>query len=734
MSSILRSIIAVTLAALLAFTGCNGQERNEPEPARNVDAARPAQAVPTVPERFLVTITPSAETYEIPRDLGTVRNLAYHRDLTEQQKRQLARVGFVVAPDEAEQMFMLYESYAETDDAANFITVDSLLQAWHVFYDFSLRTVESEKLAPLAEQMTGALLQDAGAQLQDAGAQLEAAPQGAVREAASRNLAYLAVAQKLLNPSAAAPDSVRAVVEEELALIEAHEGRAESPLLGSTIHYSQFVPRGHYTRSDGLGRYFRTMMWYGLVGFDLDSTNEQRNRAHTLQALLLTKLLAEDTAARAAWERLARPIDFFVGGADDLGFEQYLPIARAVFGDALPLEEIADEGRLDQFMARARAELPEPAIAPFFYEADASGKLVGRPKAQGRQLRLLGQRFIPDSWVMQQLVSPLVGEPGPETARDVPMGLDVMAALGSERARGILTEQYHQDRFANYETQLHLVTAEMEGTDEATWRSNMYRGWLYALRPLLEVPGAGYPTFMQSVEWLDKELSTSLASWAELRHDTVLYAKQSGAEMGAGPTGAPKGYVEPYPEVYVRLAWLAWHSREMLAAQDLLPERLDEPYRRFEGTLLFLKGIAEKELTNAALTTEEYDRIQYFGGELERLTLSVIEGGEGANTWYSIENETDRNMAAIADVHSFFDQVLQVGVGPAYRIYVVVPHPDGGLQIAKGGCFSYFEFHWPASDRLTDEKWQAMLKSGQAPPRPEWTDSFIVPGGKSHQP
>jgi hypothetical protein len=88
-------------------------------------------------------------------------------------------------------------------------------------------------------------------------------------------------------------------------------------------------------------------------------------------------------------------------------------------------------------------------------------------------------------------------------------------------------------------------------------------------------------------------------------------------------------------------------------------------------------------------------------------------------------------MAAIADVHSFFDQVLQVGVGPAYRIYAVVPHPDGDLQIAKGGCFSYREFPWPASDRLTDEKWQAMLAGGEAPARPEWTDSFIVPGGQN---
>ncbi|MGI5817674.1 MAG: DUF3160 domain-containing protein [Armatimonadota bacterium] len=731
MSTASRLLLASILLCLLAGVLCGCGAPKEDEPAEPIEpaapAVAPADAAPDVPERFRVTITPAAETYEIPRDLGTVRNLAHYEELTEPQKRQLARVGFVVAPDNAEQMFMLYEDYTETDDAANFITVDSMLQTWHVFFGFSLRTLESEKLAPVALAMTEMLLEDALAQH-------EAAPEGTLAEAAARNVGYFAVARRLLDPGAVAPDAVADLVEAELALIDEHAGRAESPLLGMTIHYSQFSPRGHYTRTEELARYFRAMMWFGLVGLDLDSRDTEVARARTRQALLITKLLAESEQARSAWEQLYEPIEFFVGGADDLGFREYLPIARGVFGEALPLAEFDSDARLDEFIERARAELPEPGIAPFFTDADASGDLVGEPAVQGRQFRLLGQRFIPDSWVMQQLVSPLVGTPGPDTARDVPMGLDVMAALGSERAREILIEQYTQDRFANYEAQLDRVTAEMEQTPESTWRSNMYWGWLYSLRPLLQPTGAGYPTFMQSVQWLDRNLSTSLASWAELRHDTILYAKQSGAEMGAGPTGAPKGYVEPYPEVFARLAWLAWHSREMLTQKGLLPERLDEPYRKLEDSLLFLKGVAEKQLTGVERTAEEYERIQYFGGEIERLTLDVTEGGEFAGHWFEIQNPTDRNMAAIADVHSFFDSVLQVGVGPAYRIYVVVPHPDGDLQIARGGCFSYFEFHWPASDRLTDEKWQAMLASGEAPPHPEWTESFIVPGGEHHQP
>jgi hypothetical protein len=52
------------------------------------------------------------------------------------------------------------------------------------------------------------------------------------------------------------------------------------------------------------------------------------------------------------------------------------------------------------------------------------------------------------------------------------------------------------------------------------------------------------------------------------------------------------------------------------------------------------------------------------------------------------------------------------------------------LQVAKGGVFSYYEFSWPADDRLTDEKWRQMLDDGQAPPPPAWIESFFTSEGE----
>ncbi len=150
------TLIAASLAIALSSCGPSNdkEEAAPPQPAATGTATR----TEVVPEQYLVNIQPQAETYEIPEDLSTVGNLAHYTELTNSQKRQLAKTGFVVVPDEAEQMFFLYEEYAETDDAANFITVDSVLQAYHIFFDYSLRTVEAMHLCQAAQEMTEALL------------------------------------------------------------------------------------------------------------------------------------------------------------------------------------------------------------------------------------------------------------------------------------------------------------------------------------------------------------------------------------------------------------------------------------------------------------------------------------------------------------------------------------------------------------------------------------------------
>ena len=62
---------------------------------------------------------------------------------------------------------------------------------------------------------------------------------------------------------------------------------------------------------------------------------------------------------------------------------------------------------------------------------------------------------------------------------------------------------------------------------------------MYTLQSLGDT-AQSLPYFMKTPQWQKKNLNTALASWAELKHDAILYAKQPMvAECGSGGPEPP---------------------------------------------------------------------------------------------------------------------------------------------------------------------------------------------------
>jgi hypothetical protein len=666
-----------------------------------------------------VDVQPAAPDYQ--PDLHAVSDAAVVAGLTPEQQQLLAENGFVVVPQGVTQIYTLYKNAVKSSTPA-FVTTDALLHAFHILYDYSLRLVEMDYLMADLQALNAAMLQEAEGDY--------AATTGAVQEAARQNLAFFAVGSRLLDPQVEMPAAASALVGEELALIEAHAGFKESPIFGYQEDYSQYVPRGHYTRNERFERYFRAMMWYGRMSFHLATPQDPAAaRRETRAALLITRALynaqAGDEKALTRWDRIYEPTAFFVGTADDLTAYDYAAVAQEVYGGLPGPAALADEGQLDAFIAAAQ-KLRPPAIVGGYVTDQENAPAV----TMG--LRFMGQRFIPDSYIFQQLVYDKVGgyqgsgrpftlsdsQAGP--IRGVPRGLDVPAALGSARALQVLTAD-GDTAYEGYAAQLAKVQAEFAALPESQWTANLYWNWLYTLRALLTVKGAGYPYFMRSPAWADKDLHTWLGSWTELRHDTILYAKQSYTIIATGMPPQPEpqdGYVEPQPEVYARLAALAAQMRAGLGDRGLLNEEVGAKLDDMEQLLLTLKTISEKELRGETPTAEEYATIRGIGDTLEGLT-TFSEQVES-----EITSTADERMALVVDVHTDGNtgQVLEEAVGDAFPIYVVVL-VDGQQVVALGGVFSYYEFRWAMGDRLTDEKWQALEPK---PARPAWTTSFVA--------
>ncbi|CAK7024920.1 DUF3160 domain-containing protein [Tissierella sp.] len=714
-------IISLILFLSIIMTGCIGKEVNkiEKEDLANVPDFNENKeetnievnqglvniGVPYEPIEFEVKVEP----YKVKADLSNIENLKIFGEFSEEQLELLIKNNFVVNPIKKEQLFYIYEDN-EYKDIPSFITTDSILQVYHIFYDYTLRTLENDKLIGLIKGMTEKSLVD----VIDLYGKLK---DGEVKDAQLKNIAYFSVAQLLLGNELPEniPKGSKEIALEELEKINTHSGFEKSSLFPYDLDYSQFTVRGHYTRSEDFERYFKAMMWYGQAPFPLYFADGERNIEQTLQALLITYSLYSDKENYNKWENIYEPTNFFVGNSDDLNIYQYGELLFKIYGKNPDLNKLNDEKKLDEFYKESD-KLPEPKIKP---------KYTSVTTPAGKQFRFMGQRYVLDAEIIQELVKPI--------ERPIPSGLDVMGVLGSERAKEIQLSKEENQGWKDYPKEFDRLRDKFGKLSDKQWMGNMYQGWLWTLKGFLEPFGEGYPSFMTNETWVEKDLNTALGSWSELKHDTILYGKQSGAEMGGAGFKEVVGYVEPNIEVYEKLLWLTKFSRKNLSARDLTIEGIDMKMEEFEKLLDFLISCSIKELKNEELTIEEYEYIQVYGGVLERLTASFA--GDYLR-WFEITSETDKNMAVIADFHTIapnsYSQggYMEAGVGPAYEIYVVVPI-GGKLYLTRGAVFSYHEF---ISDmRLTDEKWQEMIKEDKQPNMPKWTNSFVR-GGKGEIP
>ncbi len=758
------------------------------------DISNPKLALASCYEMEGFSVTLASPSYSLPLALKNIENqqdIDSKFQLKENQKGLLQKNGFVVIPWHGDDIIEPYKTMKERE-VPIFVTSDTLLHLYHIQFNEILKRIEEEEFFDQLIDMSQAMLERS---IQD----YKAFTDADLKEAARRNVAYFAVGLKLLQTptegydeaklkaeieqwnreqpydkkefkpirkvSFKIPSYVKSEVTEEIKNIEEHEDFKPSAIFNSNTDgacdypclycedYTQYIPRGHYTRSETLKRYFKAMMWYGRMAFLLKGGEgsdcvafegpliaEKDATLATIQASLISAELpnvqAGDGTVREIWDRIYSVTSFFVGTADDLTPYEYLSALEKVFGTEFEASVLTDDEKLLALKAEL-AQMRNPEIY------GGSGICVVYPPitkeklyeclAKTKGMRFMGQRFIPDSYMFQNLVSPAVGmyvgdnEPftmkmtmaGP--ARAFPRGLDVMAVFGSKRAYEILKEEgdtEYAGKDTSYDKQLDELKSQFGAFDVADWNRNLYWAWLYALQPLLEEFGEGYPTFMQTQAWQDKELQTTLASWAELRHDTILYAKQSYTPTIAMAPPPPKpvvGYVEPVPQFYARMLALTSMTKEGLAQLNALSDEEKARLENLEDILGRLIDISKDELANKELDEADYRFIRNFGEELESIVAGVE--AEGKETTIVADVHTDTNPPR---------QVLEEGIGYVDLILVAYKLPDGRILIGSGPVFSYYEFKHPMDDRLTDEKWQEMLESGNVPERPDWIASFYA--------
>ena len=622
---------------------------------------------------------------------------------------RLAQNGFAIVPAQHEQLFHVYEQN-DYSCFPSFVTTDLYLQLFHLYFDCMLREIEENKLhammTKLSLSMYLKLFQQANSTDNEE-----------IKSLATYDAAFFAIAYELFTGASIGTSDFQAITKPEVKRVMDSKNDFSDFIedyQNVMFSYSLFRPRGHYSRNENLKKYFRGMMWLQSVPFGLDEEISLR------RAIVMADALNNEKNAQKDYDQLNVLLNYLMGSADNLSIPQVQAEIKKI---GKPLRELLSDANAIATIKKNLDEIGEKQtrIRPKF-EMTSHNKVC-----------LMPQRYQPDAEVLQEMVD-YDNDP---TKRATPKGLDFFAAMGVSPAEQILIEEGQQ--WKDFKPMLTKMKTRMQ---EINWDETIATQWMNALKVVSD-KADNQPYFMGTPEWDKKNLNAMLASWAELKHDAILYAKQPfGAECGGGglPDPVVMGYVEPNVGFWKKAIELLDNTSKLLKEQGMLTEKVDDATTRIREEAEFLLRTSEKELRGETLAEEEYDQIKCMGATFENISLDLLrQPNQSLMGWDDVQG-ADKKVALIADVYTANAKnnpdksVLFEGVGLADEIYVIV-EIEGCLYIARGAVLSYREFTQPMDlQRLTDEEWQKQLEQEPRKGVPDWMKSILVPMPEGQKP
>jgi hypothetical protein len=87
------------------------------------------------------------------------------------------------------------------------------------------------------------------------------------------------------------------------------------------VDFSLFKPRGHYTRTEDLKRYFKSMMWCGTIDLRVAGPPEEVSTRELGSSVVLASLF-DDPTLYESWERFDDALQKFIGITDSMNISQ----------------------------------------------------------------------------------------------------------------------------------------------------------------------------------------------------------------------------------------------------------------------------------------------------------------------------------------------------------------------------------------------------------------------------
>lgn len=653
--------------------------------------------------------------------------------LTPGEKSLLDKNGFMATERLSFPTFQSAFQDIYNKDLPVMVTSDAILHAFHISYDKILMDMERQVLIPELKDFLKNLHDQIP--LMASEYSLNTGMSAPLRDVDL----YLTAARKLLGEEAAPYFQDNNAELANILQYVASEQPRKVMLFSSTgkaIDFSQFKPRGHYVNTifPELASYFKTMMWLGRIEIYLSAPRAlypkplpEDIQRQTIDAALILEAV-QKAGAFPQYEGINGIIQFFVGEQDNVTLPNLKALASSV--NVTKASQLLEASVLKSFQDSLKTK--SYAFQRILSQIIETGFNSPDSIIPASAFLLFGQRFVIDSYVTAQVVFDKIVYDNKRVMRMLPSSLDVLFTLGNDASAQLLQkdlEKYH------YGSNLAALKYLLDSYPEDFWGLSLYNGWLNAIRKLNpEKDRTRLPLFMQTASWWQQKMNTQLASWAQLRHDNLLYAKQS--YSGMATCAFPYVYVEPVPEFFLELKKFAERAGNYFALFNFKEAHektfITQFFQNAKSTYEKLAAVAQKELDKTPLAEDE---ISFLKG------LVTLGGGCGQTTpgWYSRLFYNGEGILGkdgeyvIADIHtSPVDEmgnpvgwVLHVATGPVNMGIFSAETPQGQSITFAGPLLSYYEHLTTNFRRLTDEEWTELYKS--APPmRPEFVNSYLA--------
>lgn len=461
----------------------------------------------------------------------------------------LANNSFVVVNDT--NIARLSDAYRENREGgkANFVTVDSFLHPYFGFANGLLGSAIEETIyAELMRLLVG--------MLQSSMADYRNTVDDEVKDDVQRNLAYISLALKLLEPKVKLPDIGGAIdlVDEDYQTVMSFKP-GHSVICNLDEDFSYFRPWGWMDSSERLRRFFRAYQWLSRMYFPLsDITNNSvaggGNSFRRAVLLYRSLVLAKSPDAESSlvhWNRIATVLA--LTGLDEPSRKKSLippelaPILKTSGSDLAGLLRTLEQPFLrTKLMLSIRKQRPVELGATSIFE-------VGKGSSDAKEISVV--RLFP---VVQPPEMPWIKEHSKDYVevngpQPVPLSLLVMHARGAAQATNVLSDlvQYLDSRLLTSVPRLErtldrknkLVVAQPDRHWDIVW-------------PLFEPCVDNLQRVVRSEAWLTRQLETAICAWIDsyLAYNPIPREIPSGAAGGGTPAASDAGGAEGATDVF----------------------------------------------------------------------------------------------------------------------------------------------------------------------------------------